>query len=200
MSATERSRRRGKRPLIAQAGTTAVEFALLASTFFTFVFGIVEVARLLYVYNTLQEVTRRAAAAAASVYPRDTAATDRVRYHAVFRQEPGGLLLAPPVTDGHIRLAYLNAALAEIPRGQWPASAAANKQVCMINPRAANCIRFVQAQVCDDADMSDCARAESRMLLPIIDLRVPLPRATTIATVESLGYVPGTRPPACPCV
>jgi len=45
-------------------GVAAVEFALLAICFFTVFLGLMELARLVYVFNTLQEVTRRAAAMA----------------------------------------------------------------------------------------------------------------------------------------
>lgn len=196
MLAINRSRRVTRRPRNTQAGTAAVEFALLAAIFFMLVFGIIEFARLLFVYNTLQEVTRRAAAAAVSVYPNDRDALDRVRQHAVFRNSPGGLMLAPPVTDESIRLDYLGFDLSIIPPTSWPDDAAANRQICMINPREPTCIRFVQARVCDPANATECNVVTSRMLLPFVDLRAPLHRATTIAPVESLGYIPGTPPPA----
>ena len=200
MSATNPSLRLAAHASRRQAGTTAVEFALLAALFFTFVFGIIETARMLYVFNTLQEVTRLAAAGAAKVYPTDTAGIARVRQHAVFRNTPGDLILAPPVTDEHIRLDYLRFDLSEIPASSWPADAATNRRICMSDPRAATCIRFVQARVCDTADTSNCSQVMSQMLLPFIDLRVPLHRAVTIAAVESFGYNPGTLPPAaCPC-
>jgi hypothetical protein len=202
MSVINQSRRPPRRSLKAQAGTAAIEFALLAVIFFTFVFGIIETARLLFVYNTLQEVTRRAAAAAVNVYPRDTGAVASVRQHAIFREAPGDLMLAKPVTDEHIRLDYLRSDLSVIPPASWPVDAAANRQVCMINPRATTCIRFVQASVCDPENAGECNAVIAEMLLPFIDLRVPLHRATTILPVESLGYVPGTLPPGpppCPC-
>ena len=203
MSATKRPGFGHPRRLVSQRGVTSVEVALLAVIFFTFVFGLIEVARLLFVYNTLHEVTRRAAVAAATVYPRDSLAMGRIRPHAIFRDAPGDLMLAPPVTDGHVRLDYLNSTLAVIPQGSWPSDAATNKQVCMVNPRAANCIRFVQARICDPETADECSVVRSQMMLPFIDLGVPLHRATTIATVESLGYVPGTPPPdpppVCPC-
>lgn len=202
MSAPDFRKRHGRHPSAFQAGTAAVEFALLAIIFFTFVFGIIELARVLYVYNTLQEVTRRAASAGAGVYPTDTARTAKVRQFAIFRSDPGELLLAPPITDDHIRLEYLRFDLSVIPEGSWPADAATNKQLCMVNPRAPDCIRFVQARVCDPADADACNPVTSRMLLPLIDLRVRLHKATTIAPVESFGYVQGTLPPApptCPC-
>lgn len=195
----KRSQRHARRFPKDQTGTAAVEFAVLAVIFLMFVFGIIEIARLLFVLNTLHEVTRRAATAAVSVYPRDTAAIARVKQQAIFRSTPGDLVLAPPITDQHIRLDYLRADLSVIPEGSWPQDAAANRQICMLDPRAQTCIRFIQASVCDPSDANQCIAVESMMLLPLIDLRIPLHRAASIAPVESLGYVPGTHPPPCPC-
>ncbi len=199
MSETNYSRNGTRARPKRQAGVAAVEFALLALIFFTFVFGIIEIARLLYVFNTLQEVTRRAAGAAVHVYATDADANARVRQHAIFRNTPGGLVLAPPITDDHIRLDYLRFDLSVIPPATLPADAAANRGLCMMNPRAANCIRFVQAQVCDPAETGQCKPVRFQMMLPLIDLRIPLHKATTIAPIESFGYVAGTLPPSCPC-
>ncbi|MGJ7915266.1 TadE/TadG family type IV pilus assembly protein [Massilia sp. LXY-6] len=205
MWATNPSRGIRLRPRTSQAGTTAIEFALLAGLFFTLVFGTIEVARLMFVYNTLQEVTRRAAVAAVNVYPGDTTAIDKVKQDAVFRTSPGDLALAPPVSDQNIRIEYLALlrdtssgalSLSKIDQSALPTCAAKNRQICMQNPNAANCIRFVQVSVCDTADSSNCVPVKSQMLLPLVDLRLPLHKATTIATAESLGYVAGTAP--CP--
>jgi hypothetical protein len=198
MRVTNRSLRAGRKPGSRESGVAAIEFALLAFTFFTFVFGIMEVSRLLFVYNTLQEVTRRAAAAAVNVYPSDTTAIAKLKQDAVFRNSPGGLLLAPPVTDQHVRLDYLRFDLSVIPEGSRPASAASNRAICMANPHASNCIRFVQASVCDPASARVCNAVKSDIVFPIVDLGVLLHKATTIAPVESLGYVLGTPPPPVP--
>ena len=198
MSVHNASRVPRRRPGVHQKGTAAVEFALLALVFFTFVFGIIEVARLMFVYNTLQEVTRRAAASAANVYPGDTSAIAAVKQDAVFRNSPGELVLAPPVTDQHIRLSYLTFDLSVIPESSWPANAAKNRQICSTNPHADNCIRFVQAQVCEPGTASSCTPVTSQMLLPLVNLRIPLHKATTITAVGSLGYIAGTPPP-CGC-
>jgi len=198
MSATNPSRRKAWRPRKTQAGTAAVEFALVAIVFFIFVFGVIELARLLFVFNTLHEVTRRAAAAAVNVYPRDSDAMDQVRQYAILRNTQGNLVLADPVTDKHIRLEYLRFDLSVIPQASWPDDAGANRQVCMMNPRAPTCIRFVQARVCDPAETSQCNKVASQMILSLIDFRVPFHRATTILPVESLGYIPGTPPPPAP--
>jgi hypothetical protein len=186
--------RASRRPRISRRGTAAIEFALVAVIFFTFVFGVIEVARLMYVFNTLQEVTRRAAANAVNVYPTDGPAIAALKQDAVFRNSPGDLVLAPPVTDRHVRLDYLTYNLSVIPESSWPTDAAKNRQICTGNPHAANCIRFVQAQVCTPGS---CDAVTSQMVFPLISLRVPLPRATTIVPVGLLGYVAGTPPCGC---
>ena len=208
MSAPEFIPRAKWRHRPAQQGAAAVEFALLAVVFFLMVFTVIEVARLMYVFNTLQEVTRRAVAAAVNVQPGDTAALNRVRYDAVLRTDPGGLILASPITDEYVRIDYLaltrNSAgelsLSAIPSTALPISAAENRHVCTCNPNAANCIRFVRARICDPANTGSCNAAQSRMLVPMITLGVRLHLATTIAVAESLGYRPGTAPtaPAAP--
>jgi hypothetical protein len=194
--------RKRRRPSFAQTGASAIEFALLSVLFFSFVFSILEVARLMYVYNTLQEVTRRAAAGAVNVYPTIDTDVARVKQAAIFRDTPGELVLAPPITDNNIRLDYLRYDLSVIAPASWPSSAANNRAICMANPHAANCIRFVQAQVCDAADTGACTPVRSAMLFPLIDLRVQLHKAVTIAPIESFGYVQGTPPdppPPCGC-
>lgn len=184
-------------PNIAQRGVAAVEFALLAVIFFTFVFGILEVARMMFVYNTLQEVTRRAAAAAAHVYPTDASAIARLKQDAVFRNSPGELVLAAPVTDEHIRLSYLKYDLTVVPESSWPSDAAKNRQICTGNPHAANCIRFVQAQVCDPDTTGSCSPVTSTMVFPLMNWSLQLHKATTITPVGLLGYVQGTLPCGC---
>lgn len=67
----------------------------------------------------------------------------------------------------------------------------------MNTPNAANCVRLIQVRICDTEDSVECVAVESKMLLPLIDLRVPLHKATAFATAESLGYVAGTS--RCPC-
>lgn len=198
------------RPLRRQRGVSAVEFALLAVVFCTAVFGIVEVARMLFVFNTLQEVTRRAAAAAVHVYPTDSDGIAALRRAAVFRKDSGGLLLAAPVSDASLRIDYLALTrdpgslaltMTEIKTSALPNSAARNRQVCMGNPNADNCIRLVRVSVCSAATVTsggaDCKAPTSQMLVPMVGMSIRLHKATTIAPVESFGYRPGDSP--CPC-
>jgi len=184
------------RPATSQSGTAAVEFAIVAIVFFLFVFGILEVARVMYVYNTLQESTRRAAAAAAHVYPTDTAAITRLKQDAVFRTSSGQLLLGPPVSDSHIRIDYLAYDLSEIPASALPSCASDNQQICMAKPHSASCIHFVEVRVCDPNNTGTCVAAQSQGMFPLVSLPVPLPTAPTIVPVETLGYRQGVPP--CP--
>lgn len=188
--------RQPTRPRTSQAGTAAVEFAFTALIFFMFVFGILELARVMYVFNTLQEVTRRAAAAAVNVYPTNTAAIASLKQDAVFRSSSGALVLAPPVTDSWVRIEYLAYDLSVIPTSSLPSCAANNQQICMANPHSGSCIHFVQVRVCDPSDTSACIAAQSQAVFPLINFPISLPTAPTIATVETLGYQEGLPP--CP--
>jgi hypothetical protein len=185
-----------------QAGVAALEFAILAVVFFTFVFGIIEVARLAYVFNTLQESTRRAAAAAVNINPSDPAAIAKVKQDAVFRTSPGELALGQPVTDRSIRIDYLallrapdgSMSMAEVPQSAWPSGPCANRQTCMANPNDANCIRFVRVRICDPNNTDACDAVQSRPIAGLLDFAINLPKATTIVPAESLGYRPGMAP------
>jgi hypothetical protein len=173
-----------------------VEFALLCVFFFGLVFGIIEFARLMYVYNTLQEVTRRAAAAAVNIYPRDTANITLLKQHAVFRTSPGLLPFAEPVSDSFVRIEYLAHDLSVIPPASWPSCAAQNQMICMADPNSPSCIRFVQVRVCDPGTTDSCVPASYETILPFVKLPAELPTAPTISPVETLGYKAGTPP--CP--
>lgn len=191
-----------RRPLrTSQAGATVVEFALLVVIFLMFVFGIMELARLMYVFNTLQESTRRGASAAVNADFSNQAAMDSIRYDAVFRNSAGDLILAP-VSDKNIRIDYLallresdgSMTMTPIPTASLPSCAALARQICMANPNAANCIRFVRVRVCDERNTAECDAVPYKVIVPLVNLTVNLPKATTIATAESLGVKPGTGP------
>jgi hypothetical protein len=46
---------------LSQRGTTTVEFAIVGTVFFVVLFGVIEVGRALFVWNTVTEATRRGA-------------------------------------------------------------------------------------------------------------------------------------------
>lgn len=183
-----------------QAGTAAIEFALLAIIFFTIIFGIIEVARALYMFNTLQEVTRRAASAAATTSHIDTSSLSKIRQDAIFRDSPGALMFGAPVTDQNIRIDYWalerqpdgSMTRTRIADGALPADSRQNQENCTRNPNAVNCIRLVRASICADDGAAECTPLTYLPLVSLIPFRMPLPRATTITVVESLGNMPGT--------
>lgn len=185
-----------------QRGVAAVEFALLVAVFLSFLVGVMELSRAMFVYQTLQEVTRRAASAAAQADFSDTNRLDRIRQYAVLRSTPGELPLGAPVTDLHVRIEYLallrdtagRLTMTPIPRDALAASPALNRQVCNLNPNSPSCIRFVQVQICNPDSAATCGRVPYQLMLPLLSFDLYLPRATTISVAESLGYEPGQAP------
>lgn len=182
-----------------QAGSVAVEFSLVAVLFFTVVFATLELARVEFLLNTLEEVTRRAAAAAANVDYRDTTAMQKVQANAVFRHSPGPLALGDPVTADNVKIDYLS-----VSKATWdlnhmitlPACPAGNRSNCMTDPEGDNCIRFVRARVCASMDdAGNCARLPYQMVFPLLDLSgMKLPSAETIVPAGSLGATAGAIP------
>lgn len=185
-----------------QNGTAAVEFAVLAIVFFSIVFGVLEFARAMYVFGTVQEVTRRAAAEAAVTSHRDTAALNRIRQNSIFRDSPGDLLFGWPITDRNVRIDYMaltrqsdgSMSMSAISDGEVPACPRRNREICLDNPNAPNCIRFVRARVCADDGATACTPVNYRTFFPLIPLPVKVPRATTISVVESFGSMPEGTP------
>ena len=190
------------RPADTSCGATTAEFALSVVIFFSVLFFVIELARALYLTNTLQEATRRAAYAAAVSNFSDTAVMDRVRQDAVLRDSPGMLMLGAPVTDAHIRIDYLSLARAAdgamtmtpIAAADLPACPVRARINCASNPNGANCIRFVRARVC--APGGGCDPVSYQPMLPLTGLGYALPVSTTIAKAESLGFAPGSA--LCP--
>jgi len=190
-----------RRPRRRQNGVAAVEFALIAIGFFLLLFGILEIARAVYLFNTLQEVTRRAAALAASSHF-DAGTVNDIRRRALFTDGNGNLLFGNPVTPAHLKIEYLSlvrdsgtGALTMQSTSPMPANPAANRINCVADPNSASCIRLVRVRVCDPAAQTDCAPVPYRMVFPLVDLSMlRLPRSVTIAPAQSLGYIPGDVP------
>jgi hypothetical protein len=185
-----------------QQGVAAVEFAVVAIFFLTLLFGVLEMARLVFVFNTLQEVTRRAASLAVnSAF--DAVAQENVRKRALLTDANGTLILGRPVTADHLRLEYLSlsrnstGALARQKVAALPASPAQNRLNCLADPYADNCIRFVRVQVCQPNPAGACTPVPYEMLFPLV--RFPglvLPRSETVAPAQTMGYVAGALPGA----
>ena len=185
-----------------QNGVAAVEFALLSIIFLTLLFGIMEIARIAYVVNTLQEVTRRAAAAAAnSNFDQDS--VDEIRQQSLFRDGSGNLVLANFITPDHLKVEYLSisrdatGALVPQPASPLPACPEQNQINCTTDPYGASCIRLVRVRVCQPGGAGDCAPVPYEELFSFVDFsRFRLPRSATIAPAQTLGSRFGTL--ACP--
>lgn len=184
-----------------QRGVSSVEFALLAVIFFALVFGIIETARTLYLFATLQEVTRRAAAEAA-ISAFDPTTQTGIRERALIGSVGGKLILGDPVSADHLKIEYLalardpdSNALDMIPVDPMPADPATNYLNCLTNPYAANCIRVIRASICMPDGAADCTAVPYQMLLPITDFSgLVLPRATTVVPAQTLGRAFGAVP------
>jgi len=182
-----------------QTGSVAVEFALVAILFFTVVFATLEIARFEFLLNTLEEVTRRAAAAAANVDYTDTTAIQKVQANAIFRNSSGPLALGAPVTADNVTIDYLS-----ISKATWdlqhmstlPKCPAGNRSNCMTDPDSASCIRFVRARVCASMDGGGgCTLLPYQPVFPFLNLSgMMLPSAETIVPAGSLGATPGAIP------
>ena len=184
------------------AGAVTAEFAIVITVFLAVVCGVVEAAHMLYMFNTLQVVTQRAAAAAANADFTDPAAMAAVRRRAIFRDTAGGLALGTPITDDHVRIDYLALAdggaptITDMPAASLPACPANNRVNCMKNPYGPSCIRLVRARICDPATAGQCARVAYEPWFAFLAIPVSLPSAPALRPVETLGAPPGTAP--CP--
>lgn len=185
----------------AGAGAVTAEFALVLMIFLTVVCAVLELARVMYMFNTLQMVTSRAAALAANADFSNAAAMNAVRQRAVFRTSPGMLAIGAPVTDAHVRIDYLSlapsgTAMTPIAATSLPTCAANNRPICMRDPYDASCVRLVRARICDPAVAGECRNVAYQALFSFINLPIMLPRAMVITPAETLGAPPGQAP--CP--
>ena len=189
-----------------QGGVFAVEFGMLALLFFLFVFAMLEVARAVYMWNLVHEITRRAARGAAGTDFSNAAALQAVREHAVLRAGPGSLPLGGGISDAYVRIDYLSLASgtpATLPVSALPGCPQRNRINCLNDPHGASCIRFVRARLCLPGQGARCDSVPYRPILPLLGLVFPsgakavrLPSGATVAVAESLGY-PG-NPNFCP--
>jgi hypothetical protein len=184
-----------------QAGLAAVEFAIVSVIFFTFIFGVIELARAMYICNTLQEATRRAAVLAAKTDFTDSAKMQQVREAAIFRDSPGSLSFGDPITEQHIKIDYMSIArtgstltMTPIPSGALPSTPAGNRLTCMRDPNDPSCIRLVRVRVCQPGGGNECDPVPYQSIVSLITLAFNLPTSTTIMNAETLGLAAGLPP------
>lgn len=184
-----------KRPLpslfFRQDGHTAVEFALIAIAFFTIIFGIIELARMIFIFNAVQDVTRRAATAAASTSFSDVAKLSKVRQNAIYRTSSGSLPLSPEITDAAVRIDYLwinRSSAYELTLQETgaalPASMADNRLNCRADPYSSACVRFVRVRICDPASAQACKAVNFTTMTRLVNFTFPIDFATTITPMQ----------------
>lgn len=187
------------KPKTAQRGAAAVEFALVAIPFFLLMFGAMEFGRLLYLWNTVQEVSRNAARQAVVTDFNNTAAIAAIKRSAVFRATDGTLPAAPEITNANVNIRYLNAA-GTLPT-LMPTDPGDNIAACLDATRTDSCIKFVE--VCLSTG-NTCQADQTISFVPMVSLfsqsgpnstdltglRIPL--STVRMPAESLGFQPDT--------
>ena len=189
-----------KRAKTRQRGVAAVELALVAIPFFLMFLGAIEFGRLMYVWNTVQEVTRNAARQAV-VSNFDAATKAGIRNFSVFRTTAGPLPAAAEITDANIKIRYLNAAgnVANINGSSTPTT---NNAACLDSTRLDECIRHVEVCVVITSQANTnatCAAGTEVSFSPMIgfftNLNVlKIPRSTVRMPAESMGFVPLITP------
>ncbi|MES2153072.1 MAG: TadE family protein [Pseudomonadota bacterium] len=161
-----------------ERGGETIEFALVSLVFLTLVFGMLEFGRMLYLYNTMQEVTRRAAREAVTRWV-DQGAT--VKSLALFGASsvPAG----PEITSANITITYWT----KSPSAQvdpMPADPGDNIVACSDVTRAASCIDSVQVSI----DGVKYAPMTPLFGILNIDGRLDMPKSTVRMHAESLGF------------
>lgn len=145
-----------------QRGMSSVEFAIVGAVFFTVLFAVVEFGRLMFVMNTLDEVTRRGARLAA-VCPYTSEATTYVKNQAMFN----GTIVSGLTAD-MIEVDYLK-------DDGTNASALSN-------------IFYVRVGI---------TGYQHALLIPMLNLTVPVPDFSTTIPSESMGVHPDGSTASC---
>lgn len=174
------SRRAGQR------GAAGVEFALIASFFLLLLLGIVEFGRFLYLFNSVQEVTR---CAARQAVVRWTDQVDGIQRACVFREGSTGdvsLPAAPEMTNLRVSIRFVYNANGD-PTSPMPSSPEDNIRACAEAPPA-SCVRFVEASVQDCSDQA-CQPVSYQPMIGLFPfLGIDIPASTVRMPAESLGF------------
>jgi Flp pilus assembly protein TadG len=190
---------------VLQRGVAAVEFALIAIPFLLLLFGVMEFGRLLYLWNTAQEVTRNAARQAVVTDFTDSAAIAAIKRSAVFRVTDGTLPASSEVSSANVVIQYLYVkATGDVaPVVKMPSSPGDNIAACLDAARVDECIRFVEVclstgTTCDDNSkaipfkpMIGLFSGSAPDSTDLSGLRIPL--STVRMPAESLGFDPTSK-------
>ncbi|WP_028104177.1 TadE/TadG family type IV pilus assembly protein [Pseudoduganella violaceinigra] len=162
-----------------QTGAAIVEFAIIGGLLLAFIYAIFEFGRMMFVYNTMQEISRRGAREATVRWVSDAAAIKSVALFGATTL-PGG----PEITSSNISIRYLRAnGVDEVTT--VPLDAGDNLSACNDITRTTECIMYVEVSVKNvqfsplifKAGAVTTSRPTNAM-----------PQATTIVYAESLGF------------
>ncbi len=181
-----------------QRGAATVEFALIGIVFFMALLGITEFGRIMYIWNTTQEITRRAAREA-TVRDFSAVETAAIKREAIFQGGTSGTVSLPAgaeITNLTVRLVYLTvdagANRVAITAGNMPTDPADNISACNDAGRVfISCIRFVQACIAvDDACAPSISYQPMILLLTNLgtNLAINIPASSVVIPAESLGF------------
>lgn len=177
-----------------QRGVAAVEFAIVGALLFILLFGILEFGRLFYMFNTVQEVTRRAAREAVVRWV-DNSSTSPAKTLALF----GGTAMpaGAEITVDNIDIEYLGADGLEITSGNLPPGPGENISACLNPGGTYDCIAFVRVSITNATyvPMVGLFSGINLTVFPFsqanpfrIDLSIPIPASTVTMPAESMGY------------
>jgi Flp pilus assembly protein TadG len=162
-----------------QCGAAIVEFAIIGSLLLALIYAIFEFGRMMYVYNTMQEISRRGAREATVRWVTDSAAIKSI---ALFGAStlPGG----PEITDSNITIRYLRAnGVDEV--STTPADAGDNMSACNDATRTTECIMYVEVSVTNVQYRPLIFKAGAVTATRPVN---NMPQATTVVYAESLGF------------
>ncbi|MDI3323798.1 pilus assembly protein [Pontibacterium granulatum] len=153
-----------------QRGATSVEFAIIGVVFFMVLFAVIEFGRLMFVMETLDEITRRGARLAA-VCPVDAASVSFVQNQAMFN---GGVVAG--LEAEMINVTFWEQDGTEvIPDPADPES-------------AIPLIDYVRVGI---------DNFQHQMLIPTLNFTIPMPDFNTTIPSESLGVHPDGSSASC---
>ena len=159
-----------------QRGVAAVEFALVALLFFTILLAIIEFGRMLFIFNTMQEMTRRGAREAVVRWV-DSASQAEIKTIALFNDAT--MPASPDVTAANITITYLQKdGITAVTA--FPTDPGDNLSACGDSTRVANCIYNVRVSI---------TGATFTPMMGLFDfLTMPLPTSEVTMHAESLGF------------
>ncbi|UUZ51319.1 hypothetical protein LP420_18720 [Massilia sp. B-10] len=180
--------------LRSQAGVACRRIRPVRDDLFTFVFGVIELARAVRLQHDGRGDAARGARRRLRRFQQRLAALAGVRRVAMFGDVPGGMpLLRGNLREEQLAIDYLNGALERV-NPMLRACPEQNIINCNQDPDGASCIRFVRVRLCSEGGGADCSWVPYE---PIVSANffpgAPLhfPTFATVTPVATLGHQPG---------